>query len=67
MPNPPSNVFFKALDFFNFELPQDGEKFTIGYDYTFFCALPPKMREDWGKRYAEIIKPGGKKPHKPMQ
>ncbi|CAD6582590.1 MAG: hypothetical protein CYPHOPRED_002074 [Cyphobasidiales sp. Tagirdzhanova-0007] len=59
MPNPPSNVFFKALDFFNFELPQDGEKFTIGYDYTFFCALPPKMREDWGKRYAEIIKPGG--------
>ena len=25
----------------------------------FLCAMPPHMRPDWGKRMAEIIKPGG--------
>ena len=58
MPNAPSNVYFKALDFFNFDIPD--EKFSIAYDYTFFVALPPDMRASWGKRYAEIVTPGGK-------
>lgn len=57
MPDPPKNVSFKTLDFFNFEIPSD--KFNLAYDYTFLCALPPKMREAWGNRYAEIIAPGG--------
>ncbi|KAK9895689.1 S-adenosyl-L-methionine-dependent methyltransferase, partial [Cystobasidium minutum MCA 4210] len=58
-PNPPSNVHFKALDFFNFPLPEDGKKFVLAYDYTFLCALPPSLREAWGKRYAEIIEKDG--------
>lgn len=59
MPDPPENVYFKALDFFNFDLPEDGQKFALAYDYTFLCALPPNMRQAWGKRYAEIIRPRG--------
>jgi hypothetical protein len=59
LPNPPENVYFKALDFFNFDLPEDGKKFNLAYDYTFLCALPPSMREAWGKRYAKIIAPEG--------
>lgn len=59
MPNPPNNVEFKALDFFNFDLPSDGKKFILAYDYTFFCAIPPAMREAWGKRYAELVSTGG--------
>lgn len=61
-PNPPSNVYFKALDFFNFPLPDDGKKFVLAYDFTFLCALPPSLRQAWGKRYAEIIEKDGQSP-----
>ncbi|BGP14537.1 hypothetical protein JCM10213_001885 [Rhodosporidiobolus nylandii] len=54
-PNPPTNVAFQVADFFSF----DHEPFAIAYDYTFFCAIPPSWREKWGKRYAEVIRPGG--------
>lgn len=54
-PNPPTNVHFKVLDFFNFPLPEDGNKFVLAYDYTFLCALPPSLRDAWARRYAEII------------
>lgn len=57
--NPPANVHFKTLDFFDFPLPADGKKFNLAYDYTFLCALPPSLRESWGKRYAEIIETDG--------
>ena len=33
--------------------------FDMVFDYTFFCALPPKRRPAWGKRMGELIKPGG--------
>lgn len=29
------------------------------YDYTFLCAMPPDLRPAWGKRMADIVKPGG--------
>lgn len=71
MPDPPPNVQFKALDFFNFELPEadsrGSRKFALAYDYTFLCALPPSVREAWGQRYADIIEPGGKFFHFPYQ
>lgn len=35
------------------------ERFDFVFDYTFFCALPPRMRVDWGKRMGELIKEGG--------
>ncbi|KAJ1934762.1 hypothetical protein FBU59_005594, partial [Linderina macrospora] len=47
---------FKVVDFFKFAVPES--KYQVAYDYTFFCAIHPSMREDWGKRYAEIMSPG---------
>jgi methyl halide transferase len=46
-------------DFFN--LPAEaGAPFDVGFDYTFFCALPPAWRGDWGKAWARALKaPGG--------
>ncbi len=29
------------------------------FDYTFFCAIPPAMRAEWGRRTAELLAPGG--------
>ncbi|KAI8326491.1 S-adenosyl-L-methionine-dependent methyltransferase [Martensiomyces pterosporus] len=50
-------VEFQELDFFNFPVPEG--KYQVAYDYTFFCAIHPSMRKDWGRRYAEIMSPGG--------
>jgi hypothetical protein len=44
-------------DFFSADL---GGQFDFTFDYTFFCALPPSLREKWGRRHAELLKPGGK-------
>jgi len=52
-----ARVFFKELDFFDFELPEG--KFDLGYDYTFLCALNPSLRPKWADRFAELINPGG--------
>lgn len=32
-------------------------QFDFLYDYTFFCALPPKLRPAWGRRTAELLHP----------
>lgn len=52
-----SRAHSKQGDFFTFTPPSEG--YTLAYDYTFFCALPPDLRERWGGRYAELVKPGG--------
>ncbi|GJN87371.1 hypothetical protein Rhopal_000320-T1 [Rhodotorula paludigena] len=58
-PGAPSNIAFQQADFFAFPLPND-ERFSLAFDYTFFCALPPEpFRKQWGARYAEVIRPGG--------
>ena len=33
--------------------------FDFVFDYTFFCAIPPAMRAEWGRRTAELLAPGG--------
>ncbi|CEQ41899.1 SPOSA6832_03669, partial [Sporobolomyces salmonicolor] len=48
----------QAADFFDFALP-GGRPFSLAYDFTFFCAIPPGLRGDWGKRYADVIRKGG--------
>ncbi|EJT97597.1 S-adenosyl-L-methionine-dependent methyltransferase [Dacryopinax primogenitus] len=53
----PPNVHFQTADFLTFPIPQDG--FTLAYDYTFFCAIPPPLRNPWGKRMTELVHPGG--------
>lgn len=46
-------------DFFKWT-SSSSEGFDIGYDYTFFCALHPDMREDWAKAWYRHLAPGGK-------
>ncbi|KAF9284092.1 hypothetical protein BGZ68_004913 [Mortierella alpina] len=54
---PEAHADFIVNDFFKFEIPADG--FQLVYDYTFFCAIPPSLRPDWGRRMGEIITKGG--------
>lgn len=49
--------FVHAGDFFKYT-PDEGA-FDIGYDYTFFCAIHPSMRNDWAKTWARLIAKGG--------
>lgn len=34
------------------------EHFDFIFDYTFFVALPPTLRRDWGERTAQLLTPG---------
>ncbi|KAJ6499573.1 S-adenosyl-L-methionine-dependent methyltransferase [Mycena vitilis] len=49
---------FELHDFFTFTVP-DNEKFDLIYDYTFFVAIPPFRRNEWGAQMNALIKPGG--------
>ncbi|CAE6408123.1 unnamed protein product [Rhizoctonia solani] len=51
-------VQYQVLDFFKSPSLVE-EPFDLVYDYTFFCAIPLGLREHWGRRMAEIVKPGG--------
>ncbi|KAJ7627662.1 S-adenosyl-L-methionine-dependent methyltransferase [Mycena polygramma] len=52
------NTRFELHDFFTFKVP-DNEKFDLIYDYTFFVAIPPSRRNEWGAQINSLIKPGG--------
>ena len=44
----------------DFFAPEAGVQYDIGYDYTFFCAIHPNMRDDWACAWAAHLKrPGG--------
>ena len=32
--------------------------FTLAFDYTFFCALPPSRREEWARAYSRLLAEG---------
>ncbi|KAI8371427.1 S-adenosyl-L-methionine-dependent methyltransferase [Radiomyces spectabilis] len=51
------NYDFMCADFYNFEIPAGG--YDLAYDYTFLCAMPPRLRPDWAARYPQLIKKGG--------
>ncbi|CEL57817.1 putative thiol methyltransferase 2 OS=Arabidopsis thaliana GN=HOL3 PE=1 SV=1 [Rhizoctonia solani AG-1 IB] len=51
-------VQYQVLDFFQSPSLTE-EPFDLVYDYTFFCAIPLELRESWGRRVADIVKPGG--------
>ncbi|KAJ7151030.1 S-adenosyl-L-methionine-dependent methyltransferase [Mycena filopes] len=52
------NARCEIHDFFSFTVP-DHEKFDLIYDYTFFVAIPPSRRPEWGTQMNALIKPGG--------
>ena len=45
----------ERADFFAVE----GGPFDLVYERAFLCALPRRMWEDWARRVAELVKPGG--------
>ncbi|KAI3903671.1 hypothetical protein MKW98_032325 [Papaver atlanticum] len=47
---------FVEADFFTW---RPTEIFDLIYDYTFFCAIEPRMRASWGTRMHELLKPDG--------
>ncbi|TFK67583.1 S-adenosyl-L-methionine-dependent methyltransferase [Pluteus cervinus] len=53
-----SSVTYKIQDFFEFRVAES-ERFDLVYDYTFFVAIPPPKRPQWGEQMAALIKPGG--------
>ncbi|KIK65933.1 hypothetical protein GYMLUDRAFT_38405 [Collybiopsis luxurians FD-317 M1] len=53
-----SRIHFEVADFFKYEVPED-KKFDLIYDYTFFVAIPPPRRPEWGSQINSLIKPGG--------
>ncbi|KAG8808623.1 hypothetical protein FRC19_005804, partial [Serendipita sp. 401] len=55
---PPGKVAFQEADFFTFSV-EDDQRFDLIYDYTFFVAIPPTRRADWGRQMNTLVKPGG--------
>ncbi|KAH7930247.1 S-adenosyl-L-methionine-dependent methyltransferase [Leucogyrophana mollusca] len=51
-------IVFEETDFFTYSVSDD-EKFALAYDYTFFVAIPPSRRPEWGQQMSALIKPGG--------
>lgn len=48
---------FVVGDFF--EDGRDVGRFRLVVDYTFLCAIPPRMRTKWAERMAEVLEDGG--------
>lgn len=41
-----------------FKLPSTATcTYDLIFDYTFFCALPPSMRQQWAETYAQLLTP----------
>lgn len=58
-PDPSSiKVTFEEADFFTLSMPK-GESFDLVYDYTFFVAIPPSKRAEWGRQMNALTKQGG--------
>ncbi|PCH41417.1 S-adenosyl-L-methionine-dependent methyltransferase [Wolfiporia cocos MD-104 SS10] len=51
-------IDFQVKDFFSLGHSEE-EHYELVYDYTFFVALPPALRADWGRQMAKIVKSGG--------
>ena len=43
----------------DFFAPIAEEPFALVYERAFLCALPRRLWRDWGKRVAELLRPGG--------
>jgi len=56
-PGKNTNIKLICDDFFKATF-ETGE-FNFIFDYTFFCAIPPSFRNDWGKRMGDIVAPNG--------
>lgn len=57
---PPVAVEVEVADFFERAASSDSSTspFTLAFDYTFFCALPPASREAWARAYSRLLARG---------
>ncbi|KAG6848804.1 hypothetical protein H0H93_013879 [Arthromyces matolae] len=55
----PPNTGKASFSSDNFFYLQVEEQFDLIYDYTFFVAIPPSKRREWGDKMASLIKAGG--------
>ncbi|KAF8970395.1 S-adenosyl-L-methionine-dependent methyltransferase [Flammula alnicola] len=55
---PTISASIEIADFFTFDPPED-QLFDLIYDHTFFVAIPPSMRKEWGNQMIKLVKPGG--------
>jgi SAM-dependent methyltransferase len=46
----------RKADFFQLDEPP----FDVVYERTFLCALPRRLWSDWGRKIAEVVRPGGR-------
>ncbi|KAH9830457.1 S-adenosyl-L-methionine-dependent methyltransferase [Rhodofomes roseus] len=53
-----TKVNFEARDFFALA-PSPEERYDLIYDYTFFVAIEPSRRPEWGRQMSALVKPGG--------
>lgn len=54
------NIFAYKMNFF--DLPKNGfhqNRYDLILEYTFFCAIDPSMRKEYGKAMSKLLKPGG--------
>ncbi|KAF8632862.1 hypothetical protein AX17_004710 [Amanita inopinata Kibby_2008] len=56
---PQDRIEYKLQDFFTLSPRTDADKYDLVYDYTFFVAIPPSRRLEWGQQMAALVKPGG--------
>ena len=46
----------RRADFFQLDEPP----FDLVYERTFLCALPRRLWDDWGRKIAALVRPGGR-------
>ncbi|KAG8835728.1 hypothetical protein FRC17_001519 [Serendipita sp. 399] len=54
----PGKVTFREVDFLTMSV-DEGPQFDLVYDYTFFVAIPPARRPEWGRQLNALVKQGG--------
>ena len=59
-PIPPLNSLeFRCVSFFEMETDVPEKLYDFVYDYTFLCALDPRVHKQWKKKMAELVKVDG--------
>lgn len=51
-------VKLEVIDYFKYQVPAN-DRFVVAFDFTFFVALDPPMRPQWGAKINELVAPGG--------
>jgi hypothetical protein len=58
--SPPASLSpFTSMSFFDLETDVPERLFDFVYDYTFLCALDPRIHKEWKKKMSELVKIDG--------